>query len=528
MQTLPASGPAREALREKGRFWTPRWLAEVMAAWVLGDHPAVLFDPAVGPGTFFSAARGLGFTGIFTGFELDRAALEKGIQRGLPRSELQEVRIGDFICSLVTGAFPAIISNPPCIRHHRLNRARKDELRLLGTQFLGFPLDGRAGLHLYFLLKCLAHLAPGGRLAFVLPADVCEGVSSSALWRRLTEKFRLDAVLVFTPEAAPFPGVDTNAMVFLLSKRAPASEVLWLQVSAPDPGAILAALQGQQSALADGGAVTVHRRDLQEALATGLSRPPRVPDAGGVPLSHFARVLRGIATGANEFFFLSSAQMREHGLAEKFFVRAIGRTRDCAGDTLSRADLERLDQMKRPTWLLNLGKEPFESLPAALRAYLETGEKLGLPDRALIQTRKPWYRMEQRTPPALLFAYLGRRDCRFILNRAGALPLTGFLCVYPWEQEPQQVRLLWRALNHPDTLANLVFVGKSYGDGALKVEPRQLESLEIPGRVVQSLGLVSPPRLEQMALLERLDATAASPTRTNSVARIRKGLTRPE
>jgi hypothetical protein len=46
------------------------------------------------------------------------------------------------------------------------------------------------------------------------------------------------------------------------------------------------------------------------------------------------------------------------------------------------------------------------------------------------------------------------------------------------------VRELWQALNHPDTLANLAFVGKSYGGGALKVEPRQLDALEIPQHVL--------------------------------------------
>lgn len=521
MQKLPANGPAREALREKGQFWTPQWLAKAMATWVTAEDPSVLFDPAVGPGTFFSAAREIGFTGSFAGFELDETALEESYRLGLPPSELREVEIGDFIGSRVPAAFPAIISNPPYIRHHRLSEACKNELRLLATRFLGFPLDGRVGLHVYFLLKCLDHLAPGGRLAFLLPADVCEGVCSTAVWRRLSEKFRLEAALTFSEGAAPFPSVDTNAMVFLFSNRPPASPVLWLQVRKPDPDAILRALRGPGGADQCHGAITVQQRDLEEAITTGLSRPPRILGAAGVPLSEFARVVRGIATGANEFFFLNSEQIRERGLMERFFIRAIGRTRDCGVDALTHADLERLDRTQRPTWLLNLGKEPKESLPAALRAYLESGEQMGLPDRALIQTRTPWYRMEQRTPPALLFAYLGRRDCRFILNRAGVVPLTGFLCVYPWNNDDDQLHRLWRALNHPDTLANLIFVGKSYGGGALKVEPRQLDGLEIPSHVIGSCGLALARPWEQMALLEGVKPTTAKAKRTKQLAQKR-------
>ena len=97
--------------------------------------------------------------------------------------------------------------------------------------------------------------------------------------------------------------------------------------------------------------------------------------------------------------------------------------------------------------------------------------------------------MEHRAPPPLLFAYLGRRDCRFVLNRARAVPLTGFLCVYPFDDAPEAVEKLWRALNHPDTLPNLAFAAKSYGSGALKAEPRQLDQLLIPSQVLREAGL---------------------------------------
>jgi len=110
--------------------------------------------------------------------------------------------------------------------------------------------------------------------------------------------------------------------------------------------------------------------------------------------------------------------------------------------------------------------------------------------------------MEQREEPPLLFAYLGRRDCRFLLNCAGVVPLTGFLCVYPWDTSERHVRKLWQALNHPDTIANLAFVGKSYGSGALKVEPRQLDALEIPQHVLERSDMAAPVVWQEQCLLE--------------------------
>ena len=373
----------------------------------------------------------------------------------------------------------------------------KQDLRTLAQRVLGFPLDGRTGLHAYFLLRCLELLRPGGRLAFLLPADVCEGVASGQLWRRLTECFRLEAVLTFAAGASPFPGVDTNALVILLSHRPPRAGVPWLRVRQPDPAPILAALAGRPANSVAG--VESRLRPLHELVATGLSRPPRAASPSGVPLSHFARVMRGIATGANEIFFLTSAQITTTGLPWRCFRRAIGRTRDCPGKRLTRRDLDTLDREGRPTWLLCLDRRPRAEWCGRLQAYLAAAEARGVARRRLLATRQPWYRMEHRDPPPILFAYLGRRNCRFILNRAAAVPLTGFLCVYPHDRDPGRIRRLWLALNHPATQANLLYVGKSYGRGAIKAEPRQLDRLEIPRPVLAEVGLDAPATVRREA-----------------------------
>jgi adenine-specific DNA-methyltransferase len=503
-QKLPTLWHEREPLRETGQFWTPPWLAKAMAAWVTENSPPVLFDPAVGPGTFFAAARSVQYSGSFAGYELHPHVLSDFDTSHLKKADFLNVVEADFIQSPVHSHFPAIISNPPYIRHHRLSKSQKERLRSLSTELIGFALDGRVGLHVYFLLKCLQHLSPAGRLAFLLPADVCEGVSSRPLWSRICERHCLEAVLTFDESAAPFPNVDTNAMVFLISNSQPKRHFKWVRVMERNTEAILHSLHRQKNGHDFHERMNSHERELAEALATGLSRPARPASLHGVPLSYFAHAVRGIATGANEFFFLTRGQVKSLDLDERFFVRAIGRTRDCREDVLRRSALEQLEAKGRPTWLLYLGDTPKDGFPAPLRSHLESGEQQKLHRRALIQTRRPWYKMEQRTPPSILFAYLGRRDCRFILNEAGVVPLTGFLCVYPFDTDPEAVQRLWRALNHPATLQNLAFAGKSYGGGAVKVEPRQLESLEIPEAVLREVGLNSPEIAAQLPLLEKV------------------------
>ena len=110
---LPRAGAEREALREKGQFWTPDWVAEGMVAYVLTGGSNHIFDPAVGAGAFFRAAKAvaqeLGRNIELLGMELDSTALAQAHLSGLADRELKSVVIGDFIFDPPSGPFKAIV-----------------------------------------------------------------------------------------------------------------------------------------------------------------------------------------------------------------------------------------------------------------------------------------------------------------------------------------------------------------------------------------------------------------------------------
>jgi hypothetical protein len=496
-QLVPAAGPARERLREKGQFWTPTWVAGPMVSYALGGGARALFDPAVGPGTFFVAAKARGFRGVFRGCELHPEALEESRRHGLTMDDISGITTGDFL-STAFSKVPAIVSNPPYIRHHRIPPSSKCQFQSRVRHELGFSIDGRAGLHVYFFIRCLQMLEEHGRMAFIVSADICEGVFARALWTWVADHFCLNGVVTFSPEAAPFPGVDTNAMILLLRKDKPKKNFVWVRVKRADVEALEDLVLNLEAA-ASNESLEVCLREIDEGLDAGLSRPPHKAQGESVFLKDVAQVMRGIATGANEFFVMTSAEAAERGLSRTFFLRCIGRTRDCPADRITQNRLFELEQAGRPTWLLNVPDVPKENLPPALRNYLDAGERQGLPQRALIKSRRTWYQMEQRKVPPLLFAYLGRRSSRFILNEAGVVPLTGFLCVYP--KPGIDARALWAALNESQVIEGLSRVGKSYGDGAIKVEPRSLERLAIPRTVLDRHGVRIGHGTSQLSLL---------------------------
>ncbi|HLF91251.1 MAG TPA: N-6 DNA methylase [Anaerolineales bacterium] len=494
---LPSSGEERETLRVKGQFWTPDWIAEAMVEYVLADKPTELFDPAVGAGAFFRAAKTVarekGLYLTLTGMDIDPSALAQALEYGLNQPDIDNVKIGDFVLNPPQNKLSAVVANPPYIRHHRISTEDKAKLKQISLQTIGKTLDGRAGLHIYFLIRALSLLEENGRLAFIMPADTCEGKFSLKLWGWISKNFTLEAVITFAPEASPFPNVDTNPIIFFIRKSEPQEKFLWVRC-----------LEGQTDILKEWvrsdfcctsqKKISVIERYLSEGIATGLSRPPVTEKMSKYVLGDFIQVIRGIATGANEFFFMTEEQVKKAGIPKKYFVRAIGRTRDVPGNEITEETLTSLQEKGRPTMLLSLNGDPLESFPDSLRKYLDEGEEKNLPNRPLISQRKPWYKMESRTVPPFLFAYLGRRNSRFIRNTAKILPLTGFLCIYS-KSEKVNLDQLWKILNHPDLAANLFMIGKSYGDGAIKVEPRGLEKLPIPENVINESGMPTQLRL---------------------------------
>ena len=491
-QKFPTKWNEREILRDKGQFWTPSWVAEAMVSYV-AENTDLVFDPATGRGAFYEALLKLNKPKVsFFGTDTDNEVLSDEIYN--QKNCFVEER--DFIKNPPQRKFKAIVANPPYVRHHRISGETKIILKHLSTSITGNTIDGRAGYHIYFLIQALNLLEEDGKLAFIMPADTCEGKFAKNLWEWISEKFCIEGVITFDEKATPFPNVDTNAMVFLIKNSKPIKTLQWVKANQAYSRDLFNFIS---SNLSEGvltykqqkfETIEVITRQLKEGIATGFSRPEQNHNGFKFHLNDFANVMRGIATGSNEFFFLTAQQVKEIGIPQEFLKRAVGRTKDATESILTLKDVEKLEKENRPTFLLSINGH--DKFPKSVSNYLKVGEEMGLPNRSLIQQRKPWYKMEKRKVPPLLFAYLGRRNTRFIKNEAGVLPLTGFLCVYPIYDDKEFVEKLWRVLNHPDTLENLKLVGKSYGSGAIKVEPGNLNKLPIPEHILKLFDLKRP------------------------------------
>ena len=81
-----------------------------------------------------------------------------------------------------------------------------------------------------------------------------------------------------------------------------------------------------------------------------------------------------------------------------------------------------------------------------------------------------------------------RYASRFAPCQPGDSPVSVLAPLYP------------RAVNAPETIRNLRLVGKSYGGGAIKVEPRNLERLAIPEALASRLAAGPPAGASRLPL----------------------------
>lgn len=133
------------------------------------ERPIRILDPCVGPCTFPKSLLGHNLIGpddIIVTVDLD----EKMIS--LTRDYLKKMktssfcRKGDYLSLSFESAFDYAILNPPYIRQEWIGK--KDEYRALFKGLYDVEIPGTSNLYVYFLVKVVKDLKPGGRFSCIV------------------------------------------------------------------------------------------------------------------------------------------------------------------------------------------------------------------------------------------------------------------------------------------------------------------------------------------------------------------------
>ena len=518
----------QEARRPLGQFWTPSPIARLMTWWAIQSPADRVLDPAFGSGIFLlTAIARLAYLGApagaisrqVAGIELSPLVFLMGLTNVLLRHAPYVPRLqwGDFLMpdrdpnailrepsavyvvggrqmilpgmevvvpTAFSGRFDAIVCNPPYTRHHHLPEAYKSSWARVMEQEYGIRLSRFSSLFAYFFVQASRMLSPTGRMAFITPATVFEASYSEQVKAFIRQQLRLYAIIDFDETVSVFDGVDTAACITLVGgPQTPVGDrVVHIRIHRwPGVEPVLEAIERGKSMTADWGS----SRELDISMLEPGRKWTVISRVSGdleceyfVPLSTLARVMRGIATGANNFFVLSDEEVGRWDLGRANLRPVLTKTREVPGYVFSQADFDRLGREGKRRWLLYL-TEPVMPGTAEAR-YIRHGEVRGLHKRSLVKTRSLWYLMEQRDPAPIYFTYLSRKRPRFIYNRTDALALNVFLCIYPIPAisgDVMMLKALLAILNSLVVKDSLRYIGRSYGGDTIKIEPREMDRL---------------------------------------------------
>jgi len=475
----------RENRKERGAFFTPPEIAQFLADWAVRDAETRVMDPTCGEAVFLlAAARNLSAAGatqqeikkLLTGVDVHGPSLEhsrqllqaEGFEAQLVESDFFDLATPSQINDQV-GWHDVVIGNPPFVRYQQFTGdARAKGLTAALAQ--GVRLSQLSSSWAPTLVHATAFLKPGGRLAMVCPAELLTVHYAEPVRRWLRKRFGSVKLVMF--DELQFQDATEQVVLLVAEGRGPSDGIIVHHVKDAEELVRSHILDGVAANQASEGKwsdlmLTMEDRQLVKGA---IARMDQLEDYGSLEL--------GTVTGANSYFALTEAARREYNIDVKH-LKAISPpgTRHLKGLTFSRARWEELRLQGERVWLLH--PEP-SARQAGLRKYIAEGEKQGVDKAYKCTVRKPWWRPPAVQAPDLYFTYMSHRYPRLIGNTSEATLLNSMHAVHLKQGLNRAKSALPLLALNSATMAGAELIGRAYGGGLLKMEPREAVRLPVP------------------------------------------------
>lgn len=444
-----------EHRKKYAQFFTPKKIAEFMSQWVLqGKQKTRILEPAYGLG-IFSRVLAQNSNLPIDAYEIDGHIYACAVTA---RPNGVNLRNEDYFMCDWNAKYDAIVCNPPYLKFHDYDNATyiTDVNNHLGTKLNGFT-----NLYTLFLLKSIAQLQEGGRLAYIIPSEFLNSDYGVEVKRTLIESNTLLHIIVIDFTECAFNDALTTACILLCERTFNSTRVRFSLVNS---------IEGLNTCFNKYVEYKTSELEANIKWKSYYEKGNSCKYNHLVPFSKFAKVSRGIATGANSFFTFKPSKADDYNIPEECLMPCICKAIDAPQTFFTKKIYAELLNRDKAAYLFNGSIAPDNT---SVQRYIHLGEESGINKRYLTASRSPWYAIENRPPAPIWVSVFNRNGLRFIRNEANIYNLTTFHCVYP-KNTGVDVDVLFAYLI--TDIAKDIFLDNSrqYGNGLVKFEPNDL------------------------------------------------------
>ena len=321
----------------------------------------------------------------------------------------------------------------------------------------------------------------GGRLAYIVPAEFLNSDYGVAVKQYLIKTGMLRNIIIFNPKLGVFDSAITTSCILLCANDEANHQKCYFsivnEISDLEKIKEFADDYNAKQSKNEWKNPLTHFVYDQSELDPSIkwnhyfSQVKSLKYHGLVPFSYYAKVTRGIATGANQYFTLNEQEAKAFHLPDDVLVLCVCGAKDVKGGFLTSSQFEQIKHEDRKIYLFDATKEKERTLPVT--DYLQLGERDNIHKRYLTSKRTPWYKLENREVAPILVGVFNRTGIKFVRNEVGLLNLTCFHSVYP---KYENIDLLFAYLISDVAKEILTKNQRVYGGGLSKFEPNDLNN----------------------------------------------------
>ena len=472
--------------KEFAQFFTPVKIAQFMSKWILREQSVrSILEPAFGLGIFSRALLEEKTDLHITGYDID-PTIFLSAQSLFDSQQNVSLVLQDYLQSDWNEKYDGIICNPPYLKFHDYDN--QTATRLIKNN-LGYSLSGFTNLYAIFLLKSINQLKENGRCAYIVPSEFLNSDYGVAVKKYLIESKKLQHIIVFDFKEDVFADATTTACILLCANESKNASVTFSYVNTEDQ---LSELEQRLYSVKNGFQTEIPYSSLDENIKwrNYYSTEEKQTYYNLVPFSTYAKVSRGIATGANSYFAFNVSKAKEYNIPESSLLPCICHCSDIKSGFFTNVDFELLKAANKNVYLFN---GEIETENAHIQSYIQLGEKNEINKKFLTSSRTPWYALEKRTPPPIWVTVFNRDGLRFIRNTSRATNLTTFHSIYVNDSHKDYVDLLYAYLL--TNTAHRIFDEnrREYGNGLKKFEPNDINR----GKMLD-ISIISPSDRQQI------------------------------